>query len=270
MKNITRYSFLMLLLSISSLSCQKNKLDSDPAGDHGGGGTIPAEANLIFKETVEGSTPFSTAHSFEIGTWDYALQYVTNPVFQGLKAARFEIREAQPLVQDGKRAEVVIVKGADGDITNNTWYSYSVYFPSAGYEYDTEREVISQWYQNGSPATSLRTQKDRILLETGNTDSTREQFDLGPIIKDKWQELVLHFIHSYGPDGRIEIWHNGTKVLTKTGGNMYNDVLPKWKIGLYKSAFKYGTSLVNTRIIYFDNIRVGNANATYTDMTSFK
>ncbi|MEX2232402.1 MAG: polysaccharide lyase [Cyclobacteriaceae bacterium] len=153
-----------------------------------------------------------------------------------------------------------------GAITKNTWYSFAVYFPSVGYEYDDEREVINQWYQNGSPATSLRTQRDRMLLETGNTEDSRKQYDIGAISKNRWHTFVFHFIHSYGTDGLIELWYDGTKKLTIRGGNMYDDILPKWKIGLYKSAFKYGTSAVNRRIIYFDNIRVGNEKATYATM----
>ena len=123
-----------------------------------------------------------------------------------------------------------------------------------------------KWYQDGSPATSIRTQRDRILLESGTSQSNRKKYDLGPIVKNQWQTFVLHFIHSYNSDGLIEIWINGTKKITVTGGNMYNNVLPKWKIGLYKSAFKYGTSDVTRRVIYFDNIRVGGETSTYQSM----
>lgn len=225
-----------------------------------------ALATIVYKETVEGPTPFSTAHDLDVGDWDYALQFVTTPHWKGLKAARFEIREDQPLVANGKRSEVTIVKGSTGIITKDAWYSFAVLFPSVGYEYDDEREVINQWYQNGSPATSLRTRRDRILLESGNTQDTRKQYDLGPIVKDQWHTFVFHFIHSYGSDGLIEVWYDGVKKLTLRGGNMYDDVLPKWKIGLYKSAFKYGTSDVDRRIIYFDNIKVGDATSTYEIM----
>lgn len=221
---------------------------------------------FLFEETVEGSEPFSTANDLDVGDWDYAMQFVSSPAFRGSKSARFEIHEDQPLVANGKRSEVTIVKGADGDITKNTWYSFAVYFPSVGYEYDSEREVINQWYQNGSPATSLRTHKDKIILETGNTPDTRIQLTVGPIVKDKWHEVVMHFVHSSGSDGLIELWYDDVKKINRSGGNMYDDVLPKWKIGLYKSAFKYGTSLVDKRIIYFDNIRVGDQNATYEQM----
>ena len=228
--------------------------------------TLANSTNLVYEEKVEGATPFSTAHNWDIGSWDYALQFVSTPVYQGKKSARFEIREDQPLVASGKRAEVTIVKGTAEGVTKDTWYSFAVFFPTVGYEFDSEREVINQWFQNGSPATSLRTRKDRILLESGNTTASRKQYDLGLIPKDTWNTFVIHFIHSYGSDGLIELWHNGTKKLTLQGGNMYNDILPKWKIGLYKSAFKNGTSDVTKRIIYFDNVRVGNDKSTYETM----
>ena len=135
-----------------------------------------------------------------------------------------------------------------------------------GYEYDDKREAINQWYQNGSPATSIRTEEDRIYLVTGNELDTKKEIDIGPITKDIWHTFVIHFIHSHYSDGLIELWHNGNKIITHMGGNMYDDVLPKWKIGLYKTAFEKGTSDVNRRIIFFDNIKVGNENAAYDEM----
>jgi hypothetical protein len=218
---------------------------------------------LLFNETFEGEEPFSGAHLIETGDWDYALQYVTNPVYRGNKSVRFEIREDQPLVKNGKRAEVTIIKGLPG---NNMWYSFAVYFPSDGFARDSQREVINQWYQRGSPATSLRVRHDRLLLETGFEKENRKQIDIGIVTKDIWHEFVFHFIHSHGSDGLIEVWHNGKKIITRNGGNMYNDVLPKWKIGIYKAAFKYGTSDVTKRIVFFDNIKVGTELNTYNDM----
>lgn len=253
-----------------AISCEEQKVEPvatiQTTSTAAGTTTLPVTTNLVYKETMEGLTPFSTAHDLDVGTWTYALQFTAPPAFRGVKSARFEIREDQPLVASGKRSEVTIIKGSLGKITNNAWYSFAVYFPSAGYEYDDEREVINQWYQSGSPATSLRTRRDRILLETGNAPEMKKQFDLGPIAKNRWHTFVFHFIHSYNSDGLIEVWQNGTKKLTYKGGNMYNDVLPKWKVGLYKSAFKYGTSAVSRRIIYFDNIKVGNETATYNTM----
>ncbi|MEI6946258.1 polysaccharide lyase [Paraflavisolibacter sp. H34] len=231
-------------------------------GDPGDKALLP----LLFEETMENGRPFARASSLETGDWNYALQFVAQPVFQGKWAARFEIRDDQPLVKHGKRSEVVVVKGRDGQLGRNVWYSFAAYFPSEGYEYDTTREVINQWYQDGSPATSLRTQGDSFLLETGPTPESRRRFGLGTIEKDRWHEFVFHFVHAHGDEGLIEVWHDGAKVLTHRGGNMYDDVLPKWKIGLYKAAFKRGTSLVHRRVVYFDNIKVGSERAVFRDM----
>jgi hypothetical protein len=178
------------------------------------------------------------------------------------------IRKDEPLVKGGKRSEVTIIKGENLP-GRDMWYSFAAYFPSEGFAYDETQEMISQWYQNGSPATGFRINRDRFYLETGNTPDGRKKIDLAQVTKDTWHEFVFHFVHSHGTDGLIEVWHNGTKILTHKGGNMYNvDIMPKWKVGLYKSSFKYNTSLVDKRVAYYDNIRVGNANATLSDMTS--
>jgi hypothetical protein len=221
---------------------------------------------LLYEETFEGLEPFSTAYHKEVGDWDYALQYVNSPAYTGTKSARFEIRVDQPLIADGKRAEVSIVRGALGQIEKDTWYSFAVYFPSVGYEYDHTHEVISQWYQDGSPVRLL-TDKDKILLEVGNEKGgIKEEFEIGAITKDVWNEIVIHFIHSHGSDGHITLWYNGELTIDRSGGNMFDNILPKWQIGIYKSAFEMGTSDVSNRIIFFDNIKVGGANASYNHM----
>jgi hypothetical protein len=249
----------MLTGSLLFVNCEDTAPDTAP--DSG------TSTNLVFEEMFEGpAAPFSSAHNLDVGDWDYALQFVHAPVYKGSTAARFEIREDQELVANGMRSEVTIVKGSEGEIGANAWYSFAVYFPSDGYEYDDEREVINQWFQNGSPSTSLRTEEDKIILEASNNLDAREEIEIATITKDTWHTVVMHFIHSYNSDGLIEVWFDGEKVITRHGGNMYDDILPKWKIGLYKSAFKYNTSLVTKRVIYFDNVRAGNGEATFNDM----
>lgn len=260
--------FLTLLMAFAILisSCNDESVTPAAPNEPPPPAPTPAGNQIIYQETVEGDAPFSTAHDWDVGDWDYALQFVNTVAYKGSKSARFEIHEDQELVATGKRSEITIVKGEDGDIAKNTWYSFAVYFPSDGYEYDDEREVINQWFQGDSPATSIRTEEDKVILETGNTKDSRTEYVISSIVKDKWHTVVMHFVHSYGSDGLIELWYDGQKKLTIKGGNMYDDILPKWKIGLYKSAFKYGTSDVTKRVIFFDNVKVGNASATYDTM----
>lgn len=238
-------------------------------------------SNLLFEETFEGEDPLWNAHDTDFGT-NYAFNVVDEPVYMGNKAGRFELRASDPLVNNGKRAEVVVVIGSE---LNERWYSFAVYLPSKEFGRDSQQEIISQWHQRAdkhlgedgqSPSTALRIKKDRFYLDTGYNaarisegvvSKSRKKIDIGPVTKDAWHEFVIHFIHSYGSDGLIELWHNGSKVIEHKGGNMYNNMaFPKWKLGVYKASFKSEKSDVNKRVLYFDNIRVGNRYASFQEM----
>lgn len=224
----------------------------------------PSE-NLIFHETFEGPEPFSTTHNKEIGDWEYALQYVNSPVYDQKRSARFEVQHDQPMVAQGKRSEVTIIMGTKGILTKKAWYSFAVYFPSDAFATDTTYDVISQWYKDGSPVR-LITKRDRFLIDIGSEVGVKEKIDVGALTLDTWHEFIFCFVHSPYGDGSITVWQNGEQKVSRSGGNMYNEFLPKWKIGIYKSAFEIGTSLVTNRVVFFDNIKVGNENAAYRDM----
>src|SRR5205085_8465922 len=111
------------------------------------------------------------------------------------------------------------------DLVNpNRWYSFSVYFPSSGYKYDSKGEIFNQWHQGGgtSPSISLITRYDRLSVETRSEPGVKSLYDLVAVIKDQWQTIVLHIVHSHGSDGLIEIWQNGKKIFTRSGPNSYD------------------------------------------------
>ena len=221
--------------------------------------------NLIFHETFEGSEPFSTVHNKEIGDWEYALQYVDTLVYDGSHTARFEIRQEQPFVADGKRSEVTIIMGTNEFLTRNAWYSFAVYFPSDAFAADTTYDVVSQWYNEGSPVRFIA-KGDRFLMDIGNESGSKEKIEVGDLTRDTWHEFIFNMVHSPYSDGRLTLWHNGERKVDYSGGNLYNEGLPKWKIGIYKAAFEDGTSLAARRVVFFDNVKVGNEKANYRDM----
>ncbi|TPE42503.1 polysaccharide lyase [Pontibacter mangrovi] len=262
-----KYILMPLLVGAVTFSCEQKDLDEvTPNGGFNAETTANAtSANYIFQETFEGSSAFSGRHT-QFGS-SYSFQMVDNPVYSGSKSGRFELRSSDQEVANGTRAEVIV---ADPATNKNRWYSFAVYFPSKDYAYDSGSEVISQWWQTSgsTQATSLRVRKDRLILRTGNNSSSLKEIDLGQISKDNWQEYVFHFVHSNGSDGLIEVWRNGTKILEHTGGNMYNDKMPNWKIGVYKASWNNGETETSKRVLYYDNIRVGNENASLADMTT--
>jgi hypothetical protein len=272
----------LLLAGIIPLSCEK-EIPEEALTESLAVVDQASAAHLLFEETFEGPAPFYKAHNTEFGA-AHSFAIVSAPVYRGHKAARFMLKAVDPMISKGTRTEVTVVKNA---VQKEMWYAFAAYFPADGFAYDTEGEIISQWHQlpdthlgemPQSPATFLSTRKDRFLLDTGfnkdqvatevNQDS-RRMLDLGPVTKDTWHAFVFHLVHSFKSDGLIEVWHNGTKRLSLTGGNMYNNqAMPKWKLGIYKWKWNQNrTTDTRKRIIYFDNIRVGNAQATLAEMS---
>jgi hypothetical protein len=221
-----------------------------------------AFTQVIYSENCDGSTLFSTYVKKQTAT-TYAITTSTN-CYSATKSARFELRDTDPEVQSGTRSEIVFPT-----TTNlNRWYSFAVLFPRDGYAKDYSDEVISQWHQGGgkTPALCLRTKNDVLYLRVMGVWKS-----LGTIVKDTWQSYVIHVNHSAGSTGVVEIWRDGKLALSYKGANMYKvtgDIHnPAWKPGIYKSAWN-GSNTTGTkkRVLYFDNIKLGNEKATYAEM----
>jgi hypothetical protein len=255
----------LLLATISS--CQKGGVlepSVENISDSTLNATVSARAigNLIYEENADGSS-LSTYPSKNVAT-SYGLTQSTNQFYNGSKSVRFELRDTDPEVSNGTRAEFSFPK-----TTNlHRWYSYAMYVPSAQFKYDTDDDVITQFHQGGgvTPALCLRVRQDRLFVRILGTWN-----DIGPFLKDAWHAYVLHVNHSSGSDGLTEIWIDGQKVFSKTGANAYpvgsTYSMPWLKMGIYKSNWNgSGTTATNLRVLYFDDIKIGNENATYNDM----
>jgi hypothetical protein len=260
----------LIFIGVMSTSCEKNELEEVVTAS-----AVKVEnassANILVEETFESGTGLEAVHSDDFAA-SHSFTLVTNPVFAGKKAARFELRDTDPMVSSGSRAEVTVIKDEEG-LAKEMWYSFAVLFPTNGYEADAEKEIISQWHQSGgmSPPISLIIRNNRMSVEVTAVADAEKKFDLGDITKDSWQQFAFHIIHSKGSDGLVEIWKNGAKIFTYQGANLYKvgDDLPKWKMGMYKWKWN-GTATTNTkkRVLYFDNIRAGNSKTSLAEMTA--
>ena len=193
---------------VSMFSCQKQieepitiQKNSQPVSLASFDAVLSSQ-NSLYEETFEGNGPFFYEGEIQSGT-SYGFSVSTSPVFQGKRAGRFELRDSDPSTSGGTRSEAKYAP-----LTNsNRWYSYAVYFPSSDYRYDSESEIISQWHQGKgvSPSMSLLTMQDKIYLEIRKDPDEKTQFELGKIVKDKWQTYVFHINHSSGSGGIVEI-----------------------------------------------------------------
>src|ERR1044072_9419502 len=262
----------MSLIAASIASCNKGVMEPsvETYNDSTLNATVSTKAtgNLVWSDNLEGSTFFTSVPSVQTAT-SYGITTATNPVYQGTKSARFELRDTDPENHSGTRSEISF----NVQTNLNRWYSYALYVPSAYYKFDAEDEIITQWHQGGglTPALCLRVKSDKLYIRImGDT-----WVELGNWDKDAWHAYVMHIKHSSGSDGLIEIWKDGVKILNRSGANMYKvggDITnPTVKMGIYKSDWNgSGTTATNIRVLYMDDIKIGNEYATYADMIPTK
>jgi hypothetical protein len=271
------------IFGLATVACeQKESEEINPAmsADQTSNATA---AGVIFEELFEGSNPLTQSLIMDNATGtSHARTYVSSPVFQGSKVARFELRDSDPEFGGGTRTDFAF-KTASG---KDRWYSFAMYFPANTWGRDSHAEILAQWHAfpdahlgEGwrTPATKLLVHEGRLRFDVGyssqkvNTGVDAEKkYDLGAVPHDNWQEFVVHIVHSYGSDGLVEVWQNGKKIVEHKGGNSYNDDrLPYLKLGIYKWGWNgTKTTDVNKRVLYMDNVRVGNETASFSSMSS--
>jgi len=233
-------------------------------------GLKPSNNNPILFEDFESENPlgfvhhqFPEKHSFERSD---------KFAFKGKFSGKFELRYGdRKATSSGIRTEVLFPVQAK----NERWYSFAVLFPENGFDYDNDDELITQWHQSGlgTPSASLRIRRDKIFFRVGNVQPNgnaeiMDFYDFGKLPRNEWHEFVFHFIHSNGDDGLLEIWRNGVKIVERKGGNMYEGELPRWKIGIYKARWEKEATDTKLRIVFFDNVKLGDEKATLKEMTT--
>lgn len=230
------------------------------------------EPHILYRLNFEERNPLPSFISTQTAT-SYGFQIVDKPVFEGKKAARFELRDKDPESNHGTRAEISFP--GPGNTTNlERWYAFAIYFPGKEYDADSSDEVISQWHQGGkaTPSLCIRTKNNRLRLRITARPKDKDVVEMGPIIKDVWQHYVIHVKHSATASGLVEIWRNGVLIVNYKGANMYDLSSgtfhsPNWKLGIYKSAWNRGAVTdAHKRVVYLDAILVGNEKASYAEM----
>lgn len=211
-------------------------------------------------------------------------EIVSYPVRAGNYAAKFTLDRNDPLVENGKRAE--LKRYTLATMGSEFWYGFSIFIPSNWLE-DTAPEIITQWHDipdfwsgenwKRPPFTlsinnntwQLGNVWDTKMVTKNNDVTGKEVLWSSPLKKGVWTDWVFHVKWSHKSDGIIEVWQDNMPIVNKHGPNTYNDLLiPYLKVGPYKYPWKKGkpTSIVNERVIYFDEVRIGNANASYEDV----
>jgi hypothetical protein len=181
------------------------------------------------------------------------------------------------------------LSGPRAEIGKEYWYGFSIFLPE-DYVPDPVWEIVAQWHcapdfdigeKWRNPVMALSTTAGRWSL-VSRWDAKRNTFqsgkrqyggtheyDLGPYQKGVWTDWVVHIKWSYKPDGFLQVWRDGRQVIDQNGPNAFNDATgPFFKMGLYKGwgGARQRAGGVSRRIIYHDEFRMGDAEATYEDV----
>jgi hypothetical protein len=243
-----------------------------------GSAAIPAQA-----ETTGGMRPAVTGPSaarevtrlydgFEkpkaVGGWGSSI----NDRYRALSSwpTRGPVRRVSGKARDGShvlRFEVVPKpKSFRSEVARTTvpmgsdyWYGFSINVPKQ-WKRDPKGSILAQWHAlvtrkvDNYPVVSLYLINDswQVRLNwNGKGDTSagpgwhNKTFPVGPARKAVWTDWVVHAKWSYRSTGLLEVWHNGTKVISHHGPNEYvNQTGPYFKMGIYHPAWRHADAQI--------------------------
>ncbi|MDP0496556.1 MAG: polysaccharide lyase [Verrucomicrobiota bacterium JB024] len=213
---------------------------------------------------------------------DDAVAFVSEPVRSGNLALKYlwckdKLGEAnltkKSMTHYGKAAT-----NADSD----RWYGFSLYIPKGGFPDEKQNAVIFQLHatpdrtlgepyrqpvvafniRDGKLTTAPSYDLEKVSPKNVNIEKNRLPFELASItdLEGKWTDFVVHAKMGLENDAVYQVWVDGKLMVDIKDFNMgYNDEVgpyPSWGVYSYNS-------VGDQRILYIDEVRIGDANATY-------
>jgi hypothetical protein len=105
--------------------------------------------------------------------------------------------------------------------------------------------------QKGTDMKLRLTRDQRWVFDVRNGGS----FQLGPIQRGKWVDVMIHYKRSTGSDGVAQVWMNGKQVVNYKGPTSYTN----YDRGTYKHGIYMGGDIGSGKqefVMYFDDTRV--------------
>jgi hypothetical protein len=190
------------------------------------------------------------------------------------------------------RTEITNVVVENGDkhfnLGDEYWIGFAIYLPEYWQIDQDYSDILLQFH--GSPDDGedwrnpplallvdvdqwkLRYLADSKPLTENKNYTVSGSENIGTVERGRWTTFVMHINAWYDDGGFIKVWKDGKQVVDYRGGVFFNDIQgPYLKFGNYKTAWKPdsswgGPSAFSDRLHFFDELRIGDANATYEDV----
>jgi hypothetical protein len=235
-------------------------------GGAGGGGGAYVRQNLLLEADFEGADPFG---SFENGQHccDHSVTQSAEQARTGMYSFRAEVRADDPAVSSGYRAEIVPSSVSD---TGNRWYGWSMYFetPEAGGNWiGSYGGHFVQWHpDNGTGSASLALWGSDGVWDVATNpegDGSADHHGSMPITANVWHDVVFHVDWDAGI---VEFWVDGELYQSLTSVDYASGPGQYMKFGMNRWGNGPGGAPEDTWVIFYDDLRIGNDEATYADV----
>jgi hypothetical protein len=242
--------FILPSLLMLAATCKKNESGRD---------------NLLLEATFEGTNPLSGWHNDQ-HCCDTSLTQSHAKFTEGANSLRVEVLSTEPQTSGSIRSE--LVQDVEG-IGTERWYGFNLFLEN--WVDDNAGEHVFQWHPDngtGSATAALWTSGGRFVYQTnteGNT-SDNEYMDLGPVISNQWVAWVIHVKWANDNTGIMQVWKNGSLVIDRKNTKTAPPEGAYFKLGINKFGWGSQASSTTQRVLYFDEVRIGNAKASYEDV----
>lgn len=278
---LTRLSMFALFLSLTLGSAGCSKTDTIAPEQNSEHSMARESSSILNKEGFENGR-ISTFWHGELRTPTAAL-IATDQTREGKRSLRFSWKPTQ---YDGTNPTMHSELATDPLTNGETerWYGYSVYMPSATMANDKEPIIFSQWHGVPDPGFSDTVPPIAFWLTPENTitmayrasykpiltllqhTTSQKIMNLGAAPFDRWVDYVVHVKWDpTGKKGLLEVWQDGRLIVNEQNISIgYLQVSkPYWKVGIYAWTGKASHA---ERTLLYDDIRIGDASATYDDV----
>jgi hypothetical protein len=243
--------------------------------------------NLVFDQGFEGSHPFDNFSVGQDAGHAWSRQQSGTHENEGSNSFRAEVRSGcDGYVSSGYRSEILPANITDNGIM---WYGLSIYLdePFSGSNWTgSEAGHFLQWHPNngsGSATMGLWGSDGEwdLVTNPGNQHDARHHYT-GVDITRGWHHIVFK-VNWSNTDGYVQVWIDGDLIFDLEDGeasSWYGSEILNWhtegrylKVGMNRWGNCTTTGCpsgsvgpCDTWILYYDNVRIGNASATYNDV----